>query len=113
MGSECDRSFEGGDANGYQDKVINLKDIITTLNRWQQGSKSYKDAMSAYRGLVRKNGYDNIYNTDFHGTLSNQRFKRWYQHEIELRVLDGNLRNSFEIAPLRPTRSATSAFSLG
>ncbi|MDJ0535361.1 MAG: hypothetical protein QNJ70_23220 [Xenococcaceae cyanobacterium MO_207.B15] len=48
---------------GYlpQHKVINLKDIITTLNRWQQGSKTYKDAMSAYRGLVRKNDYDNIY----------------------------------------------------
>ena len=44
-----------------QDKVINLKDILSTLNRWQQGSKSYKDAMSAYRGLVRKNGYNSIY----------------------------------------------------
>ena len=31
-----------------QDQVINLKDILTTLDRWQQGSKSYKDAMSAY-----------------------------------------------------------------
>ena len=44
-----------------QDKVINLKDILVTLNRWQQGSKSYKDAMSAYRGLARKNGYESIY----------------------------------------------------
>ena len=44
-----------------QHKAINLKDIIATLNRWQQGSKTYKDAMSAYRGLVRKNGYDSIY----------------------------------------------------
>ncbi len=44
-----------------QDKVINLKDILATLNRWQQGTKSYKDAMSAYRALARKNGYDSIY----------------------------------------------------
>ncbi len=44
-----------------QDKAINLKDIIATLNRWQQGSKTYKDAMSAYRALARKNGYDSIY----------------------------------------------------
>ncbi len=44
-----------------QDKIINLKDIITALNLWQQGTKSYKDAMSAYRGLARKNGYDSIY----------------------------------------------------
>ena len=44
-----------------QDKVINLKDIQIVLNRWQQGTKSYKHAMSAYRALVRKNGYDSIY----------------------------------------------------
>ncbi len=43
-----------------QDKVINLKDILTTSNHWQQGSKNYKDAMSAYRALVIKNGYDSI-----------------------------------------------------
>ncbi len=44
-----------------QNKVINLKDIVDTLKHWEQGSKSYKDAMSAYRALARKNGYDSIY----------------------------------------------------
>ena len=43
------------------EKVINLKDILTTLNRWRQGTKSYKDAMSAYRALVSKNGYESVY----------------------------------------------------
>lgn len=42
------------------DRVVNKKDILDTLSRWEQGSKSFKDAMSAYRGLVRKNGYDGI-----------------------------------------------------
>ena len=44
-----------------QDNVINLKDILLGLNRWEQGTKTYKDAMSAYRALARKNGYDSIY----------------------------------------------------
>ncbi|MDJ0774899.1 MAG: hypothetical protein QNJ49_15975 [Mastigocoleus sp. MO_167.B18] len=43
------------------EKVINLKNILTTLNRWRQGTKSYKDAMSAYRALASKNGYGSIY----------------------------------------------------
>jgi hypothetical protein len=42
------------------DKPVSKKDILDTLKRWEQGTKSYKDAMSAYRGLVRKNGYDSI-----------------------------------------------------
>jgi hypothetical protein len=41
-------------------KPINKKDILDTLNHWEQGSKTYKDAMSAYRALTRKNGYDGI-----------------------------------------------------
>ena len=42
-------------------KAVNNKDILDTLARWEQGTKSYKDAMSAYRGLARKNGYESIY----------------------------------------------------
>ncbi len=53
----------------------------------------------------------NTDNTDFHGTLRNQRFKRWSQHEIESRVLDGNPRNSSEISPWRPTKSVRYVFS--
>ena len=44
-----------------QDKIVNIKDILNALNRWQQGTKTYKDSMSAYRSLVRKNGCDSIY----------------------------------------------------
>ena len=44
-----------------QDKPINKKNILETLSKWERGTKSYKDAISAYRGLVRKNGYDSIY----------------------------------------------------
>ncbi|MDJ0747523.1 MAG: hypothetical protein QNJ32_29870 [Xenococcaceae cyanobacterium MO_167.B27] len=43
------------------DKPVTKTNILNTLNRWEQGTKSFKDAMSAYRGLVRKNGYDSIY----------------------------------------------------
>jgi hypothetical protein len=42
------------------DKPVNKKDILDTLKRWEQGTKAYKDAMSAYRSLVRKNGCDSI-----------------------------------------------------
>jgi hypothetical protein len=42
------------------DKPVNKKDILSTLNNWNKGTKSYKDAMSAYRALVRRNGYDSI-----------------------------------------------------
>ncbi len=44
-----------------QDKTVNLKDILTALTRWEQGTKSYKDGMSAYRALVRQNGYESIH----------------------------------------------------
>ena len=40
---------------------LNERSILNALKRWEQGTKSYKDAMSAYRALVRKNGYNSIY----------------------------------------------------
>ncbi|VEP12042.1 conserved hypothetical protein [Hyella patelloides LEGE 07179] len=71
-----------------QDKTITKKDILNILSRWEQGTKSYKDAMSAYRGLVRKNGYDSIYKelkkidstqTDFRDnqTITLEEFIEW------------------------------------
>ena len=35
------------------DKKINLKDIQNTLLRWEQGTKTYKDAVSVMRKLAR------------------------------------------------------------
>ncbi len=36
-----------------ESKPINLKDIQTVLSRWEQGSKSYKDAVSVMKKLAR------------------------------------------------------------
>ena len=44
-----------------QDKAINLKDIEKVLTRWKQGSKQFKEAMSAFRKLASFNGFDSIY----------------------------------------------------
>jgi integrase len=44
-----------------QDKSVNLKNITDVLKRWEQGTSQFKDAMGAYRKLVRMNGYDNIF----------------------------------------------------
>ena len=44
-----------------QNKAVNKKDILDTLARWEQGTKSFKDAMSAYRGLARRNKLDKLY----------------------------------------------------
>ena len=35
------------------EKTVNLKDIQDTLSRWNQGSKTYKDAVSVMRKLAR------------------------------------------------------------
>ena len=35
------------------DKVINLKDILETLSRWNKGTKSYKSATSVFKKLAR------------------------------------------------------------
>ena len=84
------------------DKVINLKDILATLDRWEQGSKSFKDATTAYRALARKNGYDNIYKelkkidskqTEFREcqTITLEEFIEWRDRVLGITVeLHGN-----------------------
>ncbi len=88
-----------------QDKIISLKDVLNTLNQWQQGSKTYKDAMSAYRGLVRKNGRDSIYKelkkinstqTEFKElqTITLEEFMKWRNEVLGITV---------ELSPSCPT----------
>ncbi|MDJ0537089.1 MAG: hypothetical protein QNJ70_32175 [Xenococcaceae cyanobacterium MO_207.B15] len=43
-----------------QDNVVNLKDIQTTLERWNRGSKSYKSAVSVFKKLARVANKDSI-----------------------------------------------------
>ena len=80
-----------------QDKIISLKDVLNTLNQWQQGSKTYKDAMSAYRGSVTKNGRDSIYKelkkinstqTEFKElqTITLEEFMKWRNEVLGITV---------------------------
>ena len=42
------------------DKAVNLKDIQTTLERWNRGTKSYKSAVSVFKKLARITNKDSI-----------------------------------------------------
>nr|MDJ0530867.1 hypothetical protein [Xenococcaceae cyanobacterium MO_207.B15] len=42
------------------DKTVNLKDIQTTLKRWNKGTKSYKNAVSVFKKLARMANKDSI-----------------------------------------------------
>ncbi len=43
-----------------QDRPVNLKDIETTLERWNRGAKSYKSAVSVFKKLARVANKDSI-----------------------------------------------------
>ncbi len=79
-----------------QDKAVNLKDIQTTLEKWNQGTKSYKSAVSVFKKLARVANKDSIVETLDKLDVTQTEFK-----ELQSATLDDFLEWRDRAAPQR------------